>query len=136
MTYLGAELTILLSIRILLPSPPPAVLTMTQTEILFPRIQTSLIFLSKSLNYSVEEIDQADIELEEIERILACEGKHNVACVRQRFALAKAYLRAGDKQKAEHCFQKALGTARMFSPSIQTTEMLKTEWRLAREAIK
>ncbi len=109
---------------------------MTQTDILFPALATSLIFLSATANYSIQEIDEAGASLEEFERVYASDGKHNAACIRQRFALAKAYLRAGDSDKAELCFQKALGTARMFWPSIQTTEMLKTEWRLARETIE
>ncbi|QQR57837.1 MAG: hypothetical protein IPG59_23170 [Candidatus Melainabacteria bacterium] len=109
---------------------------MTQTDILFPALATSLIFLSASANCSIKEIDEAGVNLEEFERVHASDGKHNAACIRQRFALAKAYLRAGDHEKAERCFEKALGTARMFWPSIQTTEMLKTEWRLARETIQ
>ncbi|MBX9723859.1 MAG: hypothetical protein K2X81_20800 [Candidatus Obscuribacterales bacterium] len=109
---------------------------MTQTDILFPALATSLIFLSATANYSIQEIDEAGVSLEEFERVYASDGKHNAACIRQRFALAKAYLRAGNQEKAELCFQKALGTARMFWPSIQTTEMLKTEWRLARETIE
>jgi len=109
---------------------------MKQTDILFPALATSLIFLSATANYSIQEIDEAGIHLEEFERAHASDGKHNAACIRQRLALAKAYLRAGDSDKAERCFQKALGTARMFSPSIQTTEMLKTEWKLARETME
>jgi len=125
-----------LSIRITLLSPLQAVLTMTQTDILFPALATSLIFLSASANCSIKEIDEAGVNLEEFERAHASDGKHNAACIRQRFALAKAYLRAGDQDKAERCFEKALGTARMFWPSTQTTEMLKCEWRLARETIQ
>ncbi len=109
---------------------------MTQTDILFPALATSLNFLSATASYSIQEIDEAGVNLEEFERVHASDGKHNAACIRQRFALAKAYLRAGNTDKAEGCFEKALGTARMFWPSIQTTEMLKTEWRLARETIE
>lgn len=109
---------------------------MKQTDILFPARATSLSFLSASANCSIQEIDEAGVQLEEFERNHAGEGKHNSSCIRQRVALAKAYLRAGEKVKAELSFQKALGTARMFSPSIQTTEMLQTEWRLARETME
>ncbi|MCW5824690.1 MAG: hypothetical protein KIT34_17970 [Cyanobacteria bacterium TGS_CYA1] len=109
---------------------------MKQTDILFPTLATSLIFLSAGAKCSIQEIDEAGVKLEEFERNHARDGKHNSACIRQRIALAKAYLRAGEKIKAELSFQKALGTARMFSPSIQTTQMLQTEWRLARETME
>ncbi len=82
------------------------------------------------------ELRPVTFEWKDHKKLNAKEGKHNSACIRQRIALAKAYLRAGENEKAELCFQKALGTARMFSPSIQTTQMLQTEWRLARETME
>ena len=106
---------------------------MNQRDILFPALATNIIFFTAQI--STEEIDQAIVNLDEFERVHAAMGKHNAACVRQRIALAKAYLRNGEKEKAQSSFLRALGTADMFRPSIQTKQMLETEWRIAQEAI-
>ena len=125
-----------MSIRISLLNHLQPVFAMKQTDILFPTLATSLIFLSANATCSIQEIDEAFVQLEEFESAHKAEGKHYLACIRKRIAIAKAYFKAGEHDKAELCFQKALGTASMFWPSIQTTEMLKTEWRLARETME